>query len=129
MQNNLENAAIKQLYMQVFPNSHAVCNNGALGGGQYIKGFIQKPGEWSNGISQNDPLSYTACIEDGKYEEFNLFLFVKPTNEYMAFDTVALRKKTIKNVTPEKLLKRFHEIKAFIEAQAANWYLDLTDKV
>ncbi len=125
----ITNQQLKDLWMQVFPNSYASASDGCLGDGQYLKGYIQAKTEWANGISHNDPLGYMGSLYGDVYKDENLGLDIKPNNPYLAYGNAKIRKKTIKNVTTEKLLKRFNEIKQFIIDNKENWYLDLSDKV
>lgn len=125
----MEANEIKEVYAEVFPKSLASVSPGCLGGGLYLKGYLLNKGEFPNGISHNDPLSYMAVFEDGEYSESNLSLFCKPTEKYMAYSSKRLRKKTIKNITREKLLARFEEIKAFVKENAADCCLDISGKV
>jgi len=116
----MNNEEIKALWMSVFPNSHAVVNIGPLGGGVYIKGYLQKPGEWINGISHNDPLSYTGWVNGEEYKEDGTMLLRRSNVPHMVFSWARMRKKTIKQITPEKLLKRFQEIREFVRANLEN---------
>jgi len=124
---------INELYMNVFPLSHVAVSKGCLGETNtlYIKGFIQNPDEWGNGISHNDPLNFMATYNPvtNVYKEENLCLTIKPTNPHMAYGSVKLRKKTIKNLTPEKLTARLKQIKEFIKVNVPNMVHDIKTKV
>ncbi len=105
---------IKKAWLEVFPKSECYPSVGALGGGIYTKCYLQTKNEWSNGISQNDPLSYLFVIDDNDYSESSLSIIGKPFNPHMYASSLNPRKKTIKNIDYNKLLARFKQIKQFI---------------
>ena len=122
-----------ECWLEVFPNSRAWASDSHFGGdftgfGMYL---AKDKSECANGIIDNDPLSYAACIENNTWSEDRLYMFVAPTNKYHAYSSVKLRKKTIKNVTPEKLIKRFQQVREFIMANKddmINLQFDINDK-
>ncbi len=123
---------IKELYMNVFPKSHVAGNNGHFGGDDlYIRGYIQSPDEWINKISNNDPFNFMIIYNPitNVYQERELSLIVKPTRPNMVYGHVKMRKKTIKNVTPEKITARFEQIRDFIKSNLPDAAHDITDKV
>jgi len=130
--NEIAVANIKNAYMTTFPLSFISVSKGFLGSAElYIKGYIQTTGEWSNNISNNDPLNFIATYNPitKVYKEENLSLTIKATNPHMAYGSVKLRKKTIKNATPEKLANRFVQIRSFIQDNLNYMVHDITDKV
>ena len=122
-------ADILSAWLEVFPNSHARVSAGIYGGLHFV-GTIQAKNEWENGIMENDPLRYTAWLEGENWEETALGLSVKPSpGSYLYCETVRLRKQTIKQVSREKLVKRFQKIKAFIQENKDNCIKDINGKV
>ena len=108
---------ITTIWNKVFDNRLYSISKGALSGkDSYFKGYLaHSKNQWNNGISHNDPLSFMfEYDEQGNYKEHNLHLTVKPDNKYMAYGSIALRKQSIKNLTPEKLEKRLVKIRDFI---------------
>ncbi|MFA6198880.1 MAG: hypothetical protein WC679_00540 [Bacteroidales bacterium] len=123
---------IKVIWAKVFPNSFLSIGKGALGGGLYATGYLAKDkSEFSNGISNNDPLRYRFNIDNGvDYEEDGASLLQNPEKgSFMAFSSVKLRKKNIKKIDAKKLEKRFQEVKAFVKANVGNMpdYSELFD--
>jgi len=118
----MTNEQITSAWRAVFSKSYISVQPGALGGGLYCKGHLQAPGEWSNGISQNDPLSFMFCIEGGEYTEAHGNILLNPENNYMYACSKAWRKKTIKDINQAKLEKRFNEIKSFILSHKSSWH-------
>ena len=125
---------IKTTFSEVFPRSHVVvcdaplCKNEIM-----IKAFLQRPGEWANKISHNDPLTYIANIhlESMTYTEpYGPTLLIKPGEKYwLAYDSAKLRKRTIKNVDIPKLQKRFEQIRDFIRDNLDKAAHDIAEKV
>ena len=105
---------VAQLWKEVFPLSS--CGVIQMNSMVFFTMYLARDNtEVANGIMLNDPLSYRATIEGNDYVETDLGLFVKPEpGSHLAYDRVKLRKKTIKNVTEEKLLKRFRDIQAWL---------------
>jgi hypothetical protein len=124
-------AKIEQAYKNVFPNSHISISTGILGSNSlYVKGFLCAKGEWHNGISQNDPLSYSFNIdENGTYEESTCSIIINPSSTYLFADSAKMRRKTIKSVTIEKLEKRFNELKLFILSNETDWHSQYKDVI
>lgn len=113
---------VKAIYNKVFPNSMIsgsaghFCKELSL----YTCYLAGNRAEFPHGISNNDALGYTFTIENGTYKEDSLYLTVNPIEKGLAFSSVKLRKKTINNLTPELLEKRFNEVKAFIREHKDN---------
>jgi hypothetical protein len=125
-------AAVADAWYSVFPNS--LCNARDIMGDMAYKFRLAKDkSEVASGIFENDPLSYSAFIRNGNWEESTGSLSIAPeAGSYMAYGSARLRKKTIKNVTKEQLVKRFKEVHAFISANADklhNIKFDIADKL
>ena len=108
---------LKTLWLQVFPKSYAMVQVSYLGKETFFfTGFLQTKAEWNNSISQNDPLRYLVRFEkDLTFVECDAASLIQTaTSPYMAYSSVHMRKKTIKNATTAKVLKRFEEVKSFI---------------
>lgn len=120
----MDKLTIITCWEQVFHNSCASVTDGCLGSGIYVKGYLAKDKtEWTNGISHNDPLNYMASLEGEIYKELDLGLSIKPPEgSHIAFGSAKLRKVTIKNATPEKLVARFKAIREFVMANAQNMH-------
>ena len=110
---------VQQCWKQVFPNSSSSCN--VILGSAGFRFFIAKDrSEVPGGIMDNDPLLYVAFLRGDNFEETALSLLVKPTVPNMVYSSVKLRKKTIKNVDPSKLVKRFLQVREFLTENSAN---------
>ena len=124
---------IKQIWLEVFPKSAIYGRKGCLSEDFYYGATLSAgKHEVYNGIIQNDPLDYIFYIKEGHYIEDRISLFIKPDNPIYAFGRVKLRKKTIKNVTPEKLKKRFLELKEKIVENKENFKqleFDINEKI
>ena len=122
---------IEAAYYRVFPKSYISITNGALGGGLYIKCYLQKPSQWANNISHNDPLNYMSDIdpETMLYSEHNHSLTVKPDNKYMAYGSAKLRRRTIKKADIKKIEARFNQLKQFVIDNLDNAAHDIAGKV
>lgn len=123
---------IKNLYMSIFPHSHISASNACLGGNEiYFNCYLQDPTQWANKISNNDPLNYRFTYNPVTkvYSENAHSFTVKPTETWLCYSSVKLRKKTIKNCNPEKLLKRFNQFKQLIIDNLDNAAHDIADKV
>lgn len=112
---------ILECWKKVFPNS-TVTQNGALSWIGMRFHLVKDESECPNGYFDNDPLMYTAQFhQDGSFKELNLHLLVTPTKgSYNAYDSVKLRKISIKDVDPAKLIKRFQRIRLWVEAELPN---------
>lgn len=107
-----------ETWREVFPHSLAVKHE-ILGGMIYTFYLGAGPEDWANGISHNDPLSYTMRRNiDGTYSEINggPVLTVRATVPYMAYSSEKMRKKS--NIAPEKLTARFEEVRAWLRVHA-----------
>jgi len=123
---------IENLYKRIFPESCCSVSHAALSENVYFfKGYIQKPDEWANGISNNDPLSYMAEYDANTnvWREVQASLIQKPDNKYMAYSSLNMRKQTIKNLDIHKLEKRFLKLKQFIKDNLDNAAHDIAGKV
>lgn len=133
IQIDLTNEQVFQLWQKVFPNSMIITYKGLLSDGDYFKGKLAKDrSELANGISENDPLNYMFNIENGYYEEYYQSVFIKSDNSCMAYGRDRLRKKNIKNITADKLLARFKQIKELVVRNKANFInleFNINDKV
>ncbi len=118
---NKQNVA--DCWMAVFPNS-SFSHMGSIsvdGPGTFTFRLAKDRTEVSNGIMHNDPLYYMGGLEeDGSWVDLSILLLVKPTVPNMVYSSEKMRRKTIKNVTPEKLVKRFQEVRTFVMNNAAN---------
>ncbi len=113
-------AVVMQCWLKVFPNSDATTNK-QYGNNHIVRLFLTKDAnECSNRIRDNDPFRYIVIITDGAVKEHSLSLLVKPTIPHMAYSSVKLRLKTIKNANEAKLLARFQEVRKFIFDNAQN---------
>lgn len=128
---------ITQTWKEVFPNSLIIIVKGTIGV-EYLscKGKLAKDAnESANRILENDPLYYRFSISDGNYEEYCCLLYVKPDpikEPYNVYGSARLRKKNIKNVTLDKLKKRFEQVKAHVVANKDNFkdlLFDINDKI
>ena len=124
---------IKELWSEVFPNSNMYINNACLGSGLSCSGRLAKDkSECNNNIIENDPLTYHFLIENGNYEEYRAYIYIKPTNPYMVYSSQRLRKKNIKNITSDKLKARFEQVKALVVDNIDNFInikFDIKSKV
>lgn len=129
----MKNEEIKKVWEKVFPNSFFLIQKACLGDYYFYDGFLAKSKtECSNGYFENDPLNYSFGIENGTYKEHAISLCIKPTEKYLAYSRAKLRKKTIKNITLEKLEKRFLQIKQLItdnKDNLINLCFDINDKI
>ena len=104
-------------WKQVFPHS-SVGVAKAFGGGYTFKFRLSKDKtEVSNGIPDNDPLSYSALLDtDGTFKEYNTHMSVKPPEgANLVYGSEKFRKKTIKNATVTDLAKRFGQVYKFVD--------------
>lgn len=125
--------AVVNVWREVFPNSKIYPSKGCLGGGVFFKGKLSSDkSEVSNGILENDPLHYVFIIEEGNYREHSQHIYIRPSSKYYAYDSVKLRKKNIKDITLEKLKRRFEQIKDMIVENKENFInleFDINSKI
>lgn len=114
---------VKAAWMTTFPNSRVISNQ--IMGRTVFKFYLQQKDEVANGISENDPLQFSAWLsDDGAKLECNpAVLFLKPTSRLMV-STVKTRK-----VTTKDPLKQFQKVKQMIIDNKDNWYIDLSCKL
>ena len=123
---------IESAFYSVFPNSYISIRPGALSGKElYIKCYLQKPDEWENHISHNDPLNYMADINPKTmlWSEHNHSMLIKPQEKWLAYSSAKLRKRNIKNADIAKITKRFEQIKQFVSDNLDKAAHDIADKV
>jgi len=117
-----------------FPHSSAGLGK-AFGGGYAFKFRLAKDkSEVASGIMENDPLMYTAFLNlDGTWEESHTYMHVAPPEgSHLVFSSVKFRKKTMKNVTLDKIQKRFKQVKSFVAANADQLHrinFDISEKL
>jgi hypothetical protein len=103
---------IKQTWLEVFPNGHAELRK--ILGSYSVSLYLKQ--EWTNGIKENDPLTYFLRIEGENAKEFKLHcLTIPPEGSNLVYESKAMRKQTIKQITREKLIKRFTKIKEWLK--------------
>jgi len=121
----MESEAIKQAWMEVFPNSYAASKT--VMGSTCIRLYIQNPDQWSNGISDNDPLTYRVWIEGDNVRESDLHILTRPPEgKNLVYGSAKMRKQTIKSADYDKMVKRFRKVRDFIMAQDMKH--DISDK-
>jgi hypothetical protein len=106
---------------EVFPNSLGTARSLLSDENEFcFAGYLVKDSsEAINKILNNDPLSYTVWFDDeGNAQESRLNIITKPDSKFMVYGSIKLRKKTIKAVDYDKLIKRFNEIKAWLNDNA-----------
>lgn len=114
---------IKAAWREVFPASACY-----FGGGCFSGRLLRD--EQINKITQNDPLNYAGWIEGDDYKEYRLSLLVAPPpGANLVYGSVRMRKVTIKGATPEKLVKRFQQIRDFVRANVGNMKHDVSTKI
>ena len=123
---------IERAFYDVFPASFISISPAPLTGDEiFIKCYLQKPEEWANKISHNDPLSYMADFNPvtGVYTEHLHSMTIKATSPYMAYGSVKIRRRTIKNADIPKIKARFEQLKAFVKSNLDNAAHDIAGKV
>ncbi len=111
---------VKSAWLQVFPHS-SVSANIIMGDAGFAFRLSKDRTECANNIAENDPLYYRAFLRDGNFEESGCRLFINPEpGSYNVYGSAKMRKQTIKNVTVDKLVRRFNQVKDFISANAGN---------
>ena len=128
------NETIRQLWLKIFPNSNILISKNCLGSGYHFRCTLARDkSEVFNGIILNDALNYVFSIEENNYLEYhNLSIYIKPENKYLAYSRVKLRIKNIKNITLEKLEKRFIQVKQLIVDNKDNFkdlQFDINNKI
>jgi len=109
------NDDIKTAWKEIFPNSLCTERKFLSDNSNCFTFYLAKDqSEFNNGISNNDPLSYSIWLENGILRENSLSLFTLPKEKYLAYSHVNLRKKTIKQPTYEKIKQRFIEVRKWI---------------
>ena len=118
----MDKETVKQIWQDVTNGRLMSANKAALGDSYFYKGYHAKDrAEFANGISQNDPLNYMFEIDGDLYRETMLYLLIKPEpGSYLAYGRAKMRSATIKNITPEKLRKRFEKIEQFLQDNKEN---------
>ena len=120
-------------WYNVMPQS--ICRVSSMSTTIYGNLYLAKDqSEFPNGISNNDPLAFSFQIDQyGTYHETATSLYIKPPiDSYLALGRVNMRKKTIKNITEVKLVKRFNEVRDFIilnKVNLARVQFDINDKI
>lgn len=130
----MENDKIVKLWQKVFPNSMILISKACFGDSYFFKGKLAGDrNECPNRILENDVLNYMFSIEDGNYKEYQQSVYIKPENPlYYCYDRDKIRAKSIKNITEEKLLKRFNDIKALVVKNRDNFInleFNINDKI
>lgn len=102
-------------WKKVFPHSEPYPQRGCMGSSIiYFRGYLSADrNECPSNIRENDPLYYRGDYnsETNSYKEKACSIYTAaPAGSYMALGRANLRLKTIKDVTPEKLAKRFKQI-------------------
>lgn len=125
---------ITNLWKKIFPNSNVLISKMCFGNGLHYRGILAKDKtEVSNGIIENDCLHYTFTIEEWAYQEYHRpLIYIRPENKYFAYSSVKLRRKNIKNITLEKLEKRFLQVKQLIIENKDNFInlqFNINDKI
>lgn len=103
---------VKAAWLKVMPNSE--CSPRIVMGSTYYKFYLSKDkSETSNNIRENDPLSYSGHVDkDGTWKDDGAQIYVKPPEgSNLVYSREKIRAKSIKGVTPEKLVKRFQEVR------------------
>lgn len=129
----LTNEEIKALWVDIFPKSMMLCRKACLGDSYFFDGKLAgNINESANRIIENDPLNYGFEIDGDTYKEYSNSILIKPDNQYMVYGRSHMRRKTIKNVTLEKLRKRFLEVKKHIVDNKDNFInleFDINEKI
>jgi hypothetical protein len=126
---------VKAAWAEVFPKSRCIVRN--IMGSTCFTGFLSKDNsEVSNGIIQNDPLSYSGWYAmdntDVFKEEAASVSIAPPAGSYLAFGSASLRRKSIKQPDHAKLVKRFSELRELIRSNKDNMiqlHFNINEKV
>ena len=117
---------IKQAWLEVFPNSHAVSRT--VMGSTAVKLYLFPAKENYNRIQDNDPLKYTLWIEGENVKESSLSVLTRPPEgSNLAYESKRMRKQTIKNADYEKMVKRFRKVRDWIKT--LDMVHDVSDKI
>lgn len=118
----MDKETVKQIWQDVTNGRLMSANKAALGDSYFYKGYSAfNKSEFVNGISHNDPLNYMFEIDGNLYRETMLYLLIKPEpGSHLAYGRAKMRSATIKNITPEKLRKRFEKIEQFLQDNKEN---------
>ena len=110
---------ILSAWREVFPESFA--SAGAVLRSVYFKGALGRDkSEFTNGILDNDPLTYYGGFYGDTFMEDIATLTVRPAEGSRYYcDAVKMRRVTIRNVTQEKLVARFKKLREFIISHRA----------
>lgn len=131
--NNLTNEKILEIWKKIFPHSLMIIRKASLSEYYFYDGFLaENKTECSNGYLDNDMLNYRFEIDNNIYKEFCCSILTKPENNLYCYGRQKLRKKTIKNVTAEKLEKRFLQVKQLIidnKDNLKNVMFNINDKI
>ena len=117
---------VKQAYYRVFPNSGISVSKGCLSEGVYCKAILaMNKDECSHGYTINDPMQYSFNINGDVYKDNGPGLYIHPDEgSNLVYGRAKLRGKTIKNITIEKLTKRFEQVKQLVIDNKDN-FIDL----
>ena len=112
----MDSDTIKQAWLEVFSNSHA--SSRTIMGSTCVALYLQKPEEWANGISNNDPLVYKLWIEGDNVRESDLHVYTRPEKgSNLVYKSVGMRRQTIKQADHDKLVRRFKKVRDFVISQ------------
>jgi len=131
--NNITKEKVSETWQKVFPNSRVYIKNHCLGEGFSCYCTLAKDkSETIHNILENDPLNYSFSLYGNDYEEYSSFIHIKPENQYLAYSSKRIRKKNIKNLTIEKLEKRFLQVKQLVVDNKENFInlkFDISEKI
>jgi len=112
----MDSDTIKQAWLEVFPYSHATSRS--IMGSTCVALYLQKPEDWTNGISNNDPLTYKVWIEGDNVRESDLHVYTRPEKgSNLVYKSVNMRRQTIKKADRAKLVRRFKKVRDFVISQ------------
>ena len=125
---------IIELWHEVFPNSHMGTSRLCLGKGFWFRGILASgKHECSGGYFENDNMRYTFMLDEDGYNGENASICLNPKTQYLYCSTECLRKKSIKDVSFEKIKARFEQIKEFIVLHKdnilKNEFYNIDDKI
>ena len=112
-------------WLQVFPKSMGTARSLLSDENEFcFAGYlIANKNEAINNIIDNDAFKYTVWFDDeGTAKESMLHVLIKPESSFLVYSSASMRKKTIKNVTHEKLIKRFTDIKNWLQDNKNNFH-------
>lgn len=109
-------STIKAAWFEVFPHSAATERH--ILGSTCVRLYLQNAEEWTNGIPDNDPLTYVLWIDGENVRESDLHILTKPPEgANLVYGSARMRRQTIKNADYEKLVRRFKKVREFVESQ------------